>query len=90
MIYWSSITKEIHEVPDDFVPDLEKDIHFYKEGESRDKVINAFKEAIENGTPWDMELQIITAKGNERWIRSQGKPIWKMENVKGVWRFPGY
>ncbi|MEO8173517.1 MAG: PAS domain S-box protein, partial [Sediminibacterium sp.] len=72
-VYWSSITKEIHEVSEDFIPDLEKDIQFYKEGESRDKVIHALKEAIEKGTPWDMELQIITAKGNERWIRAQGK-----------------
>lgn len=79
-IYWSSITKEIHEVADNFVPDFENDINFYKEGESRDKVINAFKEAIENGIPWDMELQIITAKGNERWVRSQGKP--DMDNGK--------
>ncbi|MES2330596.1 MAG: PAS domain S-box protein [Bacteroidota bacterium] len=79
-VYWSSITKEIHEVDDDFVPDLEKDIHFYKEGESRDKVIRAFNEAIEKGEPWDMELQIITAKGNERWVRAQGKA--DMENGK--------
>jgi PAS domain S-box-containing protein len=79
-IYWSSITKEIHEVDNDFIPDLDKDIHFYKEGESRDKVIKAYNDAIENGTPWDMELQMITAKGNERWIRSQGKA--DMENGK--------
>ncbi len=79
-IYWSPITKEIHEVAVDYVPDLEKDIHFYKEGESRNSVIKAFAEAIEKGTPWDMELQIITAKGNERWVRAQGKA--DMENGK--------
>jgi len=72
-VYWSSITCEIHEVLNEYVPDLEKDIHFYKEGESRNSVIKAFAEAIEKGTPWDMELQIITAKGNERWVRAQGK-----------------
>jgi PAS domain S-box-containing protein len=79
-MYWSSITKEILEVGEDFVPELENDIHFYKEGESRDKVINAFNEAIEKGTSWDMELQMITAKGHERWIRSQGRA--DMENGK--------
>jgi PAS domain S-box-containing protein len=79
-LYWSSITKEIHEVAKDYVPDLEKDIHFYKEGESREKMIKAFAAAMEKGTPWDLELQIITAKGNECWVRAQGKA--DMENGK--------
>ena len=79
-VYWSSITKEIHEVPKDFVPDLEKDIHFYKEGESREKIVKALTNAMEKGEPWDLELQIITAKGHECWVRAQGKA--DMENGK--------
>jgi PAS domain S-box-containing protein len=79
-LYWSSITKEIHEVAEDFVPDMEKNIHFYKEGESRQKMARAFTDAMEKGTPWDLELQIITAKGNECWVRAQGKA--DMENGK--------
>lgn len=79
-IYWSSLTKEIHEVPADYIPDLEKDTLFYKEGESRNKITHALQEAIEKGIPWDLELQIITAKGNERWVRAQGKA--DMENGK--------
>ncbi len=79
-IYWSSITQEIHEVPADYVPDLEKYMQFYKEGESRNKITHALQEAIDKGIPWDMELQIITAKGNERWVRTQGKA--DMENGK--------
>ena len=71
-IHWSTITKEIHEVPDDYVPDLQTGIDFYKEGENRDTVIRAVTEALEKGTSWDLELQIITAKGNERWVRAQG------------------
>ncbi len=72
-IYWSALTKEIHEVPADYLPDLTTGINFYKEGESRDKITSAVNEAIENGISWDLELQIITAKGNERWVRAQGK-----------------
>ena len=72
-IYWSAITKEIHEVPDDYLPDLETGINFYKEGDSRNRISIAVNEAIKKGISWDMELQIITAKGNERWVRAQGK-----------------
>ncbi|WP_420401279.1 PAS domain-containing protein [Flagellimonas sp.] len=72
-IFWSEMTKEIHEVPSDFVPDLETGINFYKEGEHRDKIIEVVSEAIENGTPYDVELIIVTAKGNEKWVRAIGK-----------------
>ncbi|MCE2613400.1 PAS domain-containing protein [Flavobacteriaceae bacterium D16] len=72
-IYWSKVTKEIHEVPQDYVPDLEKGINFYKEGEDRDMITALVSEAIANGTPWDTELRIITLKGNEVWVHAKGE-----------------
>ncbi|MDZ7680473.1 MAG: PAS domain S-box protein [Fodinibius sp.] len=73
-VYWSPITKEIHEVEPNFEPDLETGISFYKEGKSRAVIKEAVKKAIEDGTSWDEELQIVTAKGNERWVRAKGEP----------------
>ncbi len=73
IIFWSSVTKEIHEVETDYAPSLATSLAFYKEGESRDKITQAVNEAIANGTSWDLELEIITAKGNEKWVRAQGK-----------------
>jgi PAS domain S-box-containing protein len=70
---WSSITKEIHEVEPDYEPSLQTAINFYKEGHDRELISNVVKEGIENGVPWDVELRIITAKGNEKWVRAQGK-----------------
>ncbi len=81
-IYWSSITKEIHEVPQDFVPDLETGISFYKEGVSRDTITRLVSDAIENGTPWDVELILVTQKGREIWVRAIGEP--EMVNGKCV------
>ncbi len=72
-IYWSAITKQIHEVPDDFAPDLEAGINFYKEGESREIIAEVVSIGIQTGKAWDVELQIITAKGNEKWVRAIGK-----------------
>lgn len=72
-IYWSKVTKEIHEVPPDFVPDLEQGINFYKEGEDREMITALVSEAIANGTPWDTELRIITAMGKEVWVHAKGE-----------------
>lgn len=72
-VYWSDIVREIHEVEEGFVPDLATGINFYKEGSTRDLITQKVKEAIEQGKPWDVELQIITGKNNERWVRSIGE-----------------
>ncbi|WP_142452754.1 PAS domain S-box protein [Gracilimonas mengyeensis] len=72
-VYWSPITREIHEVDEEYEPTLEEGILFYKEGESREAIQQALDQAIEKGTPWDVELQIVTALGNEKWIRVKGE-----------------
>ncbi|MDZ7772189.1 MAG: PAS domain S-box protein [Balneolaceae bacterium] len=74
-LYWSSITRRLHEVESDFEPDLDQGINFYKEGESRETIRKLWNRAIEEGTPWDVELQIVTAKGNVRWVRTKGEPV---------------
>ncbi|EAZ82502.1 PAS domain S-box protein [Algoriphagus machipongonensis] len=71
-ISWSPMTRAIHEVDDDFVPELETGINFYKEGESREKITEAIEQAMTYGTPWDLDLQLVTQKGNEIWVRAIG------------------
>lgn len=72
-LYWSEITKEIHEVPSDFEPQLETALAFYEEGESRDLITHCVNNALEKGEPYDVELKIITAKGNRKWVRAIGE-----------------
>lgn len=72
-VYWSAATKRIHEVPDEYVPNLEEGINFYKEGENREKITQLVTLAITEGKPWDTELIIVTAKGNEVWVRAKGE-----------------
>ncbi len=73
-VYWTQMTRLIHEVEEDFVPELEKGISFYKEGYSRDQINEVFRKAVEKGIPYDVELQLITAKGNTKWVRAVGIP----------------
>ena len=90
-ITWTSVTCDIHEVPRDFIPNLNSGINFYKEGWSRDLIIKLFQEAVEHGHPFDEEFKLVTAKSNEIWVRSFGKPEFKNGKCIRVYgAFSGY
>lgn len=80
-INWSEITCEIHEVDLDFKPDLKTGIHFYKEGISREKITDLVDNAIQKGQNFDTELQIVTNKGKELWVRAIGNVEYKDNQV---------
>ena len=73
-LYWSGITKEIHEVEDAYIPTVESAVNFYKAGPNRETISNLLDITITSGKTMDLELEIITAKGNERWIRIISEP----------------
>ncbi|NGP86828.1 PAS domain S-box protein [Fodinibius halophilus] len=76
-LFWSASVKKIHEVPSDYTPDLESAIHFYKKGMSRQTIKRIIDNAIETGEGFDVELEIVTAKGNNRWVRTVGEAEFK-------------
>ncbi len=68
----SDMTREIHELEDDQEVDIDEVILYYREDVQG--IVRTFvDQAISEGTPWDFELPIITAKGHERWIRAIGQ-----------------
>ncbi|WP_445664075.1 PAS domain S-box protein [Fodinibius sp. AD559] len=81
-LHWSDQLKRLHEVELDYEPTLEAALSFYKEGEHRSKVLKAVKKAIQEGEPFTVESQIITAKGNLRWVKAIGEP--KIEDGRCV------
>ncbi|TDO24904.1 PAS domain S-box protein [Pedobacter duraquae] len=76
-IYWTSVTKEIHGLGQDYIPDLKSGISFYKEGESRTKITEAINECLKTGKPWDIELQIVNKKGEDVWVRTIGNAVFE-------------
>ncbi|MDO7083358.1 response regulator [Pseudocolwellia sp. AS88] len=72
-IHWSDVTKDIHEVPYDYEPDLSTAINFYKEGYSRNTIELLVAKAIEEGAAFERELELVTAKGNKVWVSARGK-----------------
>ncbi len=83
-LMWCDITKEIHEVPDDYVPKIETAIKFYKEGYSRNTIALAVDQATHDAKPYNEKLQLVTAKGNEIWVMAAGKPIFKDDKFLGL------
>jgi PAS domain S-box-containing protein len=81
-VFWSDVTKEIREVGPDFEPTLSKGMSGFVQGYDQNTIRQRVKDCIENGIEWDEELQIITEKGNQKWIRTIGKPVF--ENGKCI------
>lgn len=73
-VFWSKVTREIHEVPDFYEPNLEEGINFYLEGQSRDLITNAFNKAVTEGVNYDLEIQLRTHVNNIVWVRAIGTP----------------
>lgn len=72
-IYWSEVTREIHEIHEPtYQPALKDGINYYHP-EDRATISKAVQDCVTHGKPWDLELRLVTAKGNERWVRSMGE-----------------
>ncbi len=68
--YWSPETCRIHEVDPPVTPSLDQAIKFYAPA-ALSTIQAAMSAAMEHGTPWDLELPLMTAKGRHIWVRTQ-------------------
>ena len=69
---WSDEVKAIHEVAADFEPTTEAALGFYTP-QSQSLLLEAFDLCERRGDPFDLELQLVTAKGRDVWIRAIGE-----------------
>lgn len=76
-LHWCNMLKKIHEVPQNYIPNLETAIDFYKTGRDKTIISNAVSKAIETGEGFDLELEIVTAENNDKWVRATGKTEFK-------------
>lgn len=72
-IRWSEEVFRIHEVEGPNPPELSDAISFYAP-EAQPVIAHAVEQAMQVGTPWDLELPFITAKGRRIWVRAVGAP----------------
>ncbi|HBF07548.1 MAG: hypothetical protein CMD81_16280 [Gammaproteobacteria bacterium] len=72
-IYWTSETKKIFEVDDDFSPNLTNVVEFYLPGVHRDVIHKAYEQTMSGEGPFIVNSKICTAKGRLIWIRVTGE-----------------
>ena len=75
-LIWTQHTREIHEVPEDYVPNLANALDFYAP-EHR----SIIQRAVERGFPYDLELMLITAGGRRIWVRTMAQAEMMNEQV---------
>ncbi len=76
-LFWCKKTKLIHGVSEMYKPNLDTAIEFYKQGHSRNKISMLIHNAIQSGDEFQERLKIITQKGDERWVLSTGKTLFR-------------
>ncbi len=79
---WTDEVYRIHEVEISPNPAVEAGINYYTKA-SRPIIEKAVQRAIEHGEEFDLELEIITAKGNPRAVHTIGKADLKNRRIYG-------
>ncbi|MFW6180866.1 MAG: PAS domain S-box protein, partial [Spirochaetota bacterium] len=71
---WTDEVARIHDLSPSQEPSVALGMRYYR-GWSREKIEQAFKEAVEQGRPYDLELEMVTGEGNHKWVRTIGRPV---------------
>ena len=82
---WTKEMYNIHEVDLTFNPKIDHRVNFYTP-ESLPIIDKAVRDAIEQGGSYDVDVEIITAKGNHRSIRTIGKADLKRRRIIGFFQ----
>jgi len=85
---WTDEVARIHDLDPKSKTNVEIGISFYK-NESQIKITEAIQAAIDNGTPYDLELEMTSAKGINKWVRTMGVPVRsgnKTIKIRGIYQ----
>jgi signal transduction histidine kinase len=83
-LYWTDQTYAIHDLePGTYAPTLETAIQFYAP-EWRPVITAAVQEAITTGKAFDLELEVITAKGRRIWVHTNAQVAFRDGRVVKV------
>lgn len=72
-VWWDEQTYRIHEIEPGTEISVDQAIEFYAP-ESRELLRTAVERALREHLPYELEARLISAKGREIWVRTQGTP----------------
>jgi PAS domain S-box-containing protein len=73
-VTWSNEVARIHDEPPGYSPKLAEGINYYAPA-WREKITAVFGACARDGTPYDEEMEIITARGRRVWVRTVGNAL---------------
>lgn len=73
-VIWSDEVCRIHELPPGTTPTVEEAIAWFAP-DSRARLRRLVEACLRDGTPYDEELQLVTARGRRVWVRSIGEAV---------------
>jgi PAS domain S-box-containing protein len=79
-LIWSEEIYRIHEVEPGFKPDHDSTLSFFTPSSRR-----KLEAAIAARQPYDLELEIVTGKGNKRWVRTTSSVEMKDGELKRIY-----
>ena len=82
---WTDEIYRIHELDKSHHPTLEHGLNFYTP-ESRPVIEQALQHASREGEAFDLDLEIVTALGNRRWVQVIGKADLKLGRISGFFQ----
>lgn len=87
--YWDDQTKKILEYPEDYIPSLKNSTKYYPE-EYHKLTITSFFKCAKKGTPFNIEVKMLTYTGRAFWVKAVGKPVYNDNNeivgVRGIFQ----
>lgn len=72
--YWTNEVARIHDLDPGSPTSREVGMRFFTP-DSRARLEQAIQRAIENREPYDLQVEIISAKGVHKWVRTIGHPV---------------
>jgi PAS domain S-box-containing protein len=83
-VTWTDEVYNIYGVSKDYNPQSpDEDIKFYAP-DDQGLMNQAFKQAVEEGKPYDLELQLINAAGNRLWVKTSGRVEYRGDKIVRV------
>lgn len=73
-VTWSDEVAAIHEMPSGYSPSAEEGISLFVP-EHRTTIQAAINDCIQEGIPYDLELEKVTANGRRIWVRTIGQAV---------------
>ncbi|MFN3557466.1 MAG: PAS domain S-box protein [Bacteroidales bacterium] len=77
---WTEETARIHDMDPSVETNVDLGVSFFKPN-SKQKIEEAIHKIIETGVPYNLELELVSAKGVEKWVQTIGNPVFENGKV---------